>query len=329
MPFDILTGPEIWRVAQPNHPLIDGVLWEGDVVMLLGSEKAGKSILGLQMAFCLTTATPFLDKYAIPKPQSVLYIQTEGKESEMVERMQHMRQAIALDEPGFSRIFYHFLTLDEAPTMNALIAGIQQMVFPPRVVIIDSLYTSMIGDLNENQAIRQFIGSVSELLKQLGATLVIIHHETKEHWEGGVVIDKGDRASYGSVFLRAWVSHILYLKKHKDKSRTLTCDTQRSGKVMEREELVLIEPEPLCFQIRGSYPPGTAKMLLLFQREPDKGFTKEEVIQRTSLALRTVESGLQQLIETSMVTSSNTRPNLYQLRTIDGAPTSAADGCLV
>ena len=313
MPFDILTGPEIWHVAQPNHPLIDGVLWEGDVVMLLGSEKAGKSILGLQMAFCLTTATPFLDKYAIPKPQSVLYIQTEGKESEMVERMQHMRQAIALDEPGFSRIFYHFLTLDEAPTMNALIAGIQQMVFPPRVVIIDSLYTSMIGDLNENQAIRQFITSASQLLTQLHVSLIIIHHETKEQWLDGRVVDKGDRSSYGSVFLRAWVSHILYLKKHKDKTRTLTCDTQRNGKVLEKEELIMVQPEPLYFQIRGSLSPGDVKVLAALQRAGAEGLTREQLLEHTSLAMATIEKALAQLVEENRVTKTSTRPVLYHV----------------
>lgn len=315
MPFDILTGPEIWRIMQPNHPLIEGVLWEGDVIMLLGSEKSGKSILGLQMAFCLTTATPFLDKYTIPAVLPVLYIQTEGKESETVERMRHMLQTIPLDETLASRIFQHFLALDDMTVVQALITGVKQMLIPPRVIIIDSLYTSMAGDLNENQAIRQFITSASELLKQLNASLVIIHHETKEQWMDGRIVDKGDRSSYGSVFLRAWVSHILYLKKHKDKSRTLTCDTQRSGKVLEKEELVLVEPEPLCFRIKGSLSPGDMKVLVVLQQAGDVGLTRDQLVARTSLSMRAVECALQQLVAEERLMKTDTRPVVYRMRT--------------
>ena len=313
--LDILTGTEIWRVLQPNHPLVEGVLWDGDVVMLLGSEKAGKSILGLQLAFCLTSGTPFLDKYAIPEPVSVLYLQTEGKENEFVERMRHMAQIIPFDESRFSRLFQHFLAMDDAKTITELMQAVEACAVKPRVLLLDSLYTSMNGDLNENQAVRRFIVAASALLKRLGVTLVIIHHETKEHWEDGHVVERGDRSSYGSVFLRAWVSHILYLKKHKDKSRTLTCETQRSGKVLEREELVLVEPEPLCFQRRGEFSPGTMKILLLLQREPTQGFTKEQIVDRIEISLRTVEYGLHQLIEGQQVMVSNTRPNIYRFRT--------------
>ena len=314
MPLEILTGEEIWRVSHPNHPLIEGVLWEGDVVMLLGSEKAGKSILGLQMAFSLTTATPFLDKYQIPAPVPVLYIQTEGKENEMVEeRMRHMANTVDVSQERFSRIFQHFLTLDDLGCVTALIKGIKQMETPPKVIFIDSLYTSMLGDLNENHAIRQFITAVSRFLEELHVSLVIIHHETKEHWEDGRIVERGDRASYGSVFLRAWVSHILCLKKMKDKSRTLTCDTQRNGKVLEREELVLIEPDPLCFQLKGDFAPAVE--LVLRQLTMKGPLTREQLKEHTGLSMATVEKGLRQLLLAKKVTKSDGYPRQYHVRT--------------
>lgn len=306
--LDILAGADIWNVERTHEELIQGVLWDGDVVMLLGSEKAGKSILGLQMAFCLTSGTPFLDKYTVPNPVSVLYIQTEGKESEMVDtRMRNMQNTIDLDETKFSRIFQHFLPLDSKDAMDALITGIKYMDRPPRVIIIDSLYTSMEGDLNENHAVRTFISSVSRLLSECNATLVIIHHETKEQWESGKMVERGDRGSYGSVFLRAWVSHILYLKKHPDKSRTLTCDTQRSGSVIEREELLMLEPNPLCFQIKGDYAPYVE----LVWRHLRDGATCEELMERTNLSRSSVAKGLRQLLKVERVTKTATYPRVY------------------
>ncbi len=313
--MEILFGPDIWRVQQPNHPLIQGVLWEGDVMMLLGTEKAGKSILGLQMAFCLTTGTPFLDKYTIPHPVPVLYIQTEGKENEMVEeRMRHMANTIDLEETRFARLFYHFLPLDSHATILRLLDAIKQLPEPPRVIFVDSLYTSMMGDLNENQPVRQFITTVSHLMRELSTSLVLIHHETKEQWMEGRLVDRGDRASYGSVFLRAWVSHILYLKKHKDKSRTLSCDTQRSGKVLEQEELILIEPDPLCFQIKGDYAPYIE--LTLHHLSKAQGLTRGELQERTGLSMGALEKGLRQLLLTNKVTKSVGYPRTYHVRKV-------------
>ena len=108
------TGTALWTHDETNQPIIDGVLWEGDVLMLLGSEKAGKSILGLQLAFCLTSGQPFLDKYAVPVPCSVLYIQTEGKPSEMVERMLAMRETLEIDDTRFYHLHQRFLPLRSA-----------------------------------------------------------------------------------------------------------------------------------------------------------------------------------------------------------------------
>ena len=83
---------------------------------------------------------------------------------------------------------------------------------------------------------------------------------------------------------------------------------------MEKEELILVEPDPLHFQIRGLNRPGTVKILLLLQQESAEGLTKEEIIDRTSLSLRAVEYGLHQLIEQELVTNTSMRPSKYRLR---------------
>ena len=312
--MDILTGDAIWHVMMPNRPLVEGVLWEGDVLMLLGSEKAGKSILGLQLAFSLSSGTPFLGKYLVCQPTPVMYVQTEGKESEMVDRMQRMRQEVPVDQTRFSRIFQHFLPIDDPKTNKDFIAKVKELEAIPKVIILDSLYTAMSGDLNENQPVRRFIVLASEIIKQLDTTLIIIHHETKELWEAGRMVDKGDRSSYGSVFFRAWVSHILYLRKHRDKSRTLTCDTQRSGHVLEKEELTLIEPTPLFFQLKSKqvHAPATAKVLHFLGKAGEAGLTREALVEKTELALPTIEEAIHKLAEDGLISRSQGRPVVYK-----------------
>jgi RecA-family ATPase len=76
--------PEIERV------LVDGLLWEKDHVIILAKEKVGKSLFAMQLACALSCGEPFLNEYNVFCPVDVCYIQTEGKESEFVERMRSM-----------------------------------------------------------------------------------------------------------------------------------------------------------------------------------------------------------------------------------------------
>ena len=306
------TGTALWTHDETNQPIIDGVLWEGDVLMLLGSEKAGKSILGLQLAFCLTSGQPFLDKYAVPVPCSVLYIQTEGKPSEMVERMLAMRETLEIDDTRFYHLHQRFLPLDTEEMVVRLMQEIDKLSVPPKVIIVDSLYTSMLGDLNDNKSVRKLFTMLSPLLDRYKATLVLIHHETKEaRADNGQIIERGDKGSYGSVFLRAWCSHILYLKKHKDKTRTLSCDTQRSGKVLEREELVLVEPHPLCFELAGEISPYMHKVKAVLEQAPTGGFLIDDLLKLTGLSRTAVEKSLRCFEKDSVLGKNTSKPRRY------------------
>lgn len=308
------TGAALWHHPETNQPIVEGVLWEGDVVMLLGSEKAGKSILGLQLAFCLTSGQPFLDKYAVTVPCPVLYLQTEGKPSEMVERMLAMRETLEIDETRFYHLHQRFLPLDTEEVIVRLIQELDKLPTAPKVIIVDSLYTSMLGDLNDNKSVRKLFTMLSPLLDRYKATLVLIHHETKEsRTEDGRVIERGDKGSYGSVFLRAWCSHILYLKKHKDKTRTLTCDTQRSGKVLDREDLVLVEPHPLCFELAGNTAPYVHKVHAALDHAPQDGWLIEDLMQQTELSRTSVEKSLRQFEKDSVLGKNASKPRRYWL----------------
>ena len=66
--IELFTGDNLLQRETDVLAIVDGYLWERDVVMLLGSEKSGKSILALQMAMNISMGTPFLDKYICLKP---------------------------------------------------------------------------------------------------------------------------------------------------------------------------------------------------------------------------------------------------------------------
>ena len=316
MPADIpplihTTGDALFELGDEGKPLIEGILWDRDVVMMLGSEKAGKSILSMQMAFSLTSGEPFLDKYAIVEKVPIIYVQTEGKRSDFTRRLIAMSNGTPIDRTLFHHCYRKFFPLEAEGSIAILDAMMKKLSPTPRVMYLDSLYTSMEGDLIDNKEVRRFFSVISPFLDKWKLTLVIIHHESKESFdmERREYIDRGDKGSYGSVFLRAFVEHILFLKKGRDKVRVFSCDTQRSGNVMDKEELILIEPDPLTFQLKGDHTPATELIRShLFKTSP---LTREILAERTLLSQSALSNGLRILLKEKIICKSNTRPTLY------------------
>ena len=295
--LDIAFGESLRVKKQDNQVLIDGVLWGGDVMMLLGSEKAGKSILAMQMAHALTSGQVFLDKYKVPAKVPIVYLQTEGKKSDFIDRMNAMSETLECDDNSFFHFYYKFFPLDIDEFRQEFVRQINALPIKPIVGFIDSLYTSMIGDLIDNKDVRILISALAWIIEQTEMTLVIVHHDRKEEFVDGKPVHYGDKSSYGSVFLRAWVDHILYLKKERNKIRSLSCDTQRSGKVLEKEELILVEPSPLCFEIKQDQ---TVSQEILLKNIQKGSKTRKELI-TLGLSESTVDRGIRHLLKAKLI----------------------------
>jgi hypothetical protein len=74
----------------PPKPIIKGMINEGDILLLHGSEESFKSVFVLQMAESVATATPLLMKWKVPEPWRVGVIETEIHEVMLGERLSNM-----------------------------------------------------------------------------------------------------------------------------------------------------------------------------------------------------------------------------------------------
>lgn len=295
--IELFWGDDLLKKDKDIIPLIDYFLYDRDVIMLLGSEKAGKSIAALQMACCLSSGANFLGKYPCKKV-AVAYLQLEGKRDETAVRLENMMKTIPADPLFFFRLYKKFLPLDVVEYKNMLRRLLLDLPMIPRVIFIDCLYMCMEGDLIDNKDIRKFLSALSEILEEFRMTCVLIHHEKRETIFEGETVNMGDKGSYGSVFLRAFVDHIVYLKMNKDKSRVISCDTQRSGKIAGSEELLLVQPTPLFFKIKGRFTPAEEAIqhLLDFER-----LTKDEICVRLELSASCVEKAVRFLISEGII----------------------------
>ncbi len=287
-------GDSLYQKDSSSEPIVEHILWERDVVMLLGSEKAGKSVLAHQLACAITSGTKFLDKFKVPNPHGVIYLQSEGKEEETIDRMMSMTTYVACDKNKFARLYKKFFPIDVDEFKEILDNKISELPFLPKVMFVDAIYMSMIGDLIDNKEVRKFIANISAIVEKYKMTCVLVHHESKEPLaDDGSTINRGDKGSYGSIFLRAWVDHILYLKKVGKITRTFSCDTQRSGKIMTKEDLVLID-NPLHFEIRENV--GATAQQIHSIIKISKNTTVEKLAVVLGLAESTIKNGLRELL---------------------------------
>lgn len=301
-------GETLRSNSTPPETIIENFLWKEDAAMLLGSEKAGKSIMAQQMFCAIVTGEPYLGKFPVKKQGPVVYIQAEGKRDEFVDRLNNISMSFnsPMNDSNFLHIFKKYCPLNIPIFQKAIFDKIDAQVkiwgCNPVAICIDSVYKAIDGDLNENRDIIGFTNSIDDFISKYNSAILLIHHDAKE-WRDEKTkesLDRGDKGAYGSVFLRAYVDHILYLKMQKSKMRTLTCDTQRSGKAnAEILELLMVEPSPLCFQIKGDYKPSTE--VILHQLRLNKQLNYAQLTAITGLVQITLQQGMAILLKDNKV----------------------------
>jgi RecA-family ATPase len=319
--FRVYTGLELINTPTlEERYLVEGILWEGDHVFLLGKEKSGKSILALQMACALTCGSAFLGSYEIPEPMQVLYVQTEGKKHETVERIKAMisEGGVTWNPSLFHLLYYHSLSLDTNEGLNHFRQLIQP--FPrPRVIFIDPLYMSMQGDLVDNQAARVMVKHLRKISEELSASIVIVHHQHRPIRDnsGSFVEETGDESIFGSFVWKAFADHILTLHLRKDKIRLLSCHTQRTSKVISNVELNLVQPIPLYYEILGEDQKPYVQEVYNYMISNLNGntITARQLEVATKLSSSAVKKSLGILMKESKVANTNIghRPSLYGL----------------
>lgn len=296
--FKVYTARELLseRSIEDKY-LVEGMLWEYDHVFLVGADKAGKSILSLQMACALSCGDAFLSMYEVPEPVAVLYIQMEGKKQDTIERLKGMinEQGVSCDPDNLHIMYCKDLPLDTQVGFDTLNLALRKLS-NIRVVIIDPLYMAMVGDLNDNKDSRNMVKNIRALGDIHKVAFLINHHEHRapKTKEGAIIAEKGSDSIFGSFVWRAFADHVLMLKVKPDERRTLTCSTQRSGKVVKDLELDLIGPYPLYFVIIGNdHKPYVEEVYKVLQTiDIHQGITREDLCKKCKLGMSAVEKSL-------------------------------------
>ena len=252
--FKTYIGSDFMSMQLPQREwIIQGLLKERDALLWVGQEKSGKTLLSMQAFLCcITTGHPFLDKHNIPAPRKVTYILLEGDLQESQDRILRLNKQLDIDPSKFVFMFLPRLMLHKEDGQY----GLQHLISEIKkydchdVVVIDPLYRSFCGSMNNDEVVREVCVNLDKLKDALNCALVIIHHTHKKKFDiKGKVIIEGDDATFGSVWFKAWASQIVLQTYDQTTGlRSFYCNTQRSGDIMKECNLVLIQPDPLYFK---------------------------------------------------------------------------------
>jgi len=286
------------REMYSSEPLIEGLVWERDNIFIVGTEKVGKSILALQFAFALTSGQPLFGEYRVKYPLTVLYVQTEGKLGDTKDRITNMLKINECDTKNLFIAFFPHLALDTEHGMGVFIDHINLREIRPKVIILDPLYHSMKGSLIDEEDSRKMTANLRELSERYEATIIVIHHTHRPIRFEGRVIDEGDNSIFGSFVWKAWADHVLLFRHGKDKSRILSCNTQRSGKVMEYDELELTGDPFLSFDRNvDRVRPVERNVRHALEEAGEEGSTRDALRESTGLSITSVEKSLRRMIK--------------------------------
>lgn len=284
---------------QGSAPIVNGWLWERDTILLLGKEKSCKSLLAQALSLHITAGHDFLGEFKIDEPCNVIYLQAEGKIAQTQQNLKRMMKVYPADMRRFLMLYYPAIALNTPQGFEEVYKQIKSwepLKARNTVFVGDCLYMMMSGTLKDDDIAKDMVSNLRTLGDEFGLTYLVLAHSHREKLDaenGFKSVFEGDNAIFGSFVWKAFPDHILMVQKHDHKLK-VTCNTQRTGEVMEETSLILNEPDPLFFSVPEFGKPSD-DMVFNTLKLAGKATVKELMI-KTGLAKATICNALNRLL---------------------------------
>ncbi len=162
----------------PPRWLIDGMLEQESLTMCFGSPAAGKTFAVLDMALSIAAGKSYHGKAV--EQGMVLYIAGEGHAG-FARRVAAWSQVhdVPLGNVPFYKSNNSIIMNDEAAATE-VVAEIDALAEragqAPKLVVLDTLARTMIGDENSSEKVGEYIKALDEIKVKYGSTVLVVHH---------------------------------------------------------------------------------------------------------------------------------------------------------
>ena len=178
--------------------LIEGILRRGHKMLILGSSKAGKSFLLMELCIAIAEGRDWLGFHC--KQGKVLYVNLEIDPASAINRFLKIYEALKIPAAHSDNIVVwnlrgHAVPLDQL--VPKLIRRVRDQHFD--AIIIDPIYKVITGDENNASEMGQFCNQFDKICTETDCSTIYCHHHSK----GAQGAKKAmDRASGSGVFAR-------------------------------------------------------------------------------------------------------------------------------
>ena len=299
----------------------EGLLDLGDTLLLVGPSEVGKSFFALQLAFDLATGRPFLGRYTVSRPTSVLLLQSEMSEGRYQERVRKLRRNYPDKYIPLELATTYIFRLDNDEDFAQLQDAIGAV--NAEVLILDPLRPFFQGDENSSQVIDNLFHTIRALNQSKPITTILSHHESKPNADTfGRDLRAGKYKSRGSSVLTDRPGSVFRLEPTRDYEtvRLVFEKTRSFDELKKPQPLTLIKDLDTGLFIPADDQETTklrAKDLLdmLGGQEKEVGAFKAEIVKQFGVSIKTAEHKINEL-EAAGLVKKTTDPTDQRKRSI-------------
>lgn len=189
--------------------------------IVAGEPKSFKSTLVMDLALSIASGRPFLNKYPVEQPGTVLYIQNENAEWIMKDRFEKMLKhkglvgKVSISGSNLRVKFPPLIPFYMINQQSFMLSNKEQQEFlektikemKPQLVVLDPLYLMFDGDISSAQDLFPILQWLLYLKNTYNCGILLIHHWNK-NGEG----KRGGQRMLGSTTLHGWIESAWYLR---------------------------------------------------------------------------------------------------------------------
>ena len=190
----VISMTELYNsVFQSKPPIVDGILYPG-TYLFVGSPKQGKSFLMLQLTYHISAGLPI---WGYPVRQgTVLYLSLEDDHARLQNRLYRMFKEEATDN-----LFLSTWAKKIGEGLESQITAFVKKHTDTQLVVIDTLkrVRSAAASKNGYDDDYDFAASITNLSRELGICIIIVHHTRKLKSDDKFEMISGTNGLLGAV----------------------------------------------------------------------------------------------------------------------------------
>jgi KaiC/GvpD/RAD55 family RecA-like ATPase len=246
---------EFWKIGDfmkkefpPQEPIVEGIISRGELIILSGPAKTGKSFFATQLAISVAKEIPFLGHFPTTKG-TVFLLQTEITNSSFQERIKIMEPSIAVESDINLFISHQRIHIKDYLEMDEIHYALTET--RPDLLILDPFYTLHRGDENSSKEMVPILENLKRVSEDYNLACLLIHHQGKRN-ENAPTSRTGHKHRGSSSFADV-PDGSLSLEKNDEKTLKLSFEFRNR----ETPDPILLtqDKETMHFNYEGGAPP--------------------------------------------------------------------------